>query len=165
MSNRNRESEMSNKTEHDLDMALAALARETAPLPDRKLGEAVLTDAALTIFAREAMAAAPQPGPDLVARVLGDAAEIAAGRNALARTASPARDPELRASTRRIGLIERLFGWQAGMAAVMMLALGFGVGIGLEIEPEALPLLDHGRPEAPIIIAALDEDFMGIDGL
>jgi len=156
---------MSMKTEHDLDMALAALARETAPLPDRKLGEAVLTDAALTIFAREVVAATPRPGPDLVARVLGDAAEITAERSALTKAAAPARRPDLRTRTRRVGLIERLFGWQAGVAAMMMLALGFGVGIGLEIEPEAIPLLDNSRQEAPITLAALDEDFMGIDGL
>lgn len=156
---------MSKKNEHDLDMALAALARETAPLPDRGLGEAVLTDAALTICAREVMAGTPLPGPDLVARVLGDAAEITAERRALIKTAAPARRADLRTRTSRTGLIERLFGWRAGVAAMMMLALGFGVGIGLEIEPEAIPILENSWQEAPITLAALDEDFMGIDGL
>jgi len=156
---------MSKKTEHDLDMALAALARETAPQPDRELEEVVLTEAALTILAREVGAATPLPGPDLVARVLGDAAEITAERRELIETAAPARRPELHVRTRRIGLIERLLGWQTGVAAMMMLALGAGVGVGLEIEPEAISLFDNSRPEAPITLAALDEDFMGIDGL
>lgn len=169
MSNRNREGEMSMKTEQDLDMALAALAREIAPQPGRELGEAVLADAALATFAREVRAATPLPRPELVARVLGDAAEIGAGF--ATGHASAAAVPQRRALARaKPGLLERLFGWQVGAVAVMMLALGLGVGVGLEIEPEAMPLLEKGAQEAPIALAALDGGFigsglMGFDGL
>lgn len=159
---------MSERTEHNLDMALAALAREAQPQPARELADIVLADAALTVLAREVTAATPRPGHDLVARVLGDAAEMAAERNATARTGSEAQ--RTRPRPIRTGLMERLFGWQIGAVATMMLALGIGFGVGLELDPSAVPILADGQEEMTIALAALDGsfmegNFMGLDGL
>lgn len=161
---------MSKRAEHDLDMALAALAREVTVQPDRGLGEAVLSDAALTILASEAAAAAPLPRADLVARVLGDAAEVTAERARAADAKAPARHREApprkaQPQKTRTGLLDLLFGWQTGAVAMLMLALGLGVGVGLELDPEVMSFLDNSDMEAPITLAALDGDLMGMDGL
>jgi hypothetical protein len=152
------------KSERDLDAALAALAAEAAeaaPRPDGGLAAAVLADAALTTLAREAAEAAPRPGPDLVARVLADAAAVAAERPAPA----PASQRDGSAAPSGLGLLERLFGWRAGAIAAMTLALGLGLGLGLELEPGTVPILDRTGPAAPISLASLETDLMGIDGL
>ncbi|HET7409141.1 MAG TPA: hypothetical protein VFJ13_02990 [Paracoccaceae bacterium] len=146
------------------DAALTALAREaaeSAPRPSGALAASVLADAALTMLARETAEAAPKPGPDLVARVLADAATVAAESPA----AAPASRRRTGATPAGLGLLDRLFGWQAGAIAAMTLALGLGLGVGLELEPGAVPILDEGAPAIPISLASLDADFMEVDGL
>jgi hypothetical protein len=153
---------MSKRSELEIDAALAALARDVeaaAPLPGRALADAVLADAAVAALAREAAGAAPRPGPELVARVLADAAEVTASRPVPARACRagvPARG----------GLLDWLFGWQAGAVAAMTLALAIGIGLGFEMEAGSLPVLDErGEDGAQLALAGLDSEFDFVEGL
>ena len=131
---------MTSKAEHDLDAALAALAREVGtvePRPGAELTSGVLADAALTALAREAHAAAPRPGRELVARVLADAAAVAA-ENA-ARQPARSRNPGRGAGTRRGGLADWLFGWTAGAVVAMSLGSRDRHGRGAAVRQPAYP--------------------------
>ncbi len=171
---------MAKRSEMTVDAALAALAREAhdtmrdsghgpghTPGPD--LMALVMADAALTTLAREAAEAAPRPGHDLIARVLADAAEIgAAAAPARATVAQPA--PRRRARTgvagARGGLMNLLFGWQAGAVATMGLALALGAGLGFEMDPGSLPILDaNPQDTTPVTLASLETDLLDVDGL